>query len=187
MATGEGGLAPNHLEGGCDVVMQMGTAKYGVRDAEGNLSEEKLRAIAAHQQVRMFEVKLAQGAKPGKEWHSAGRQGHPSDRRNPRHSGGSGQHQPKSPQGYRQRCANSGAFVNRVRVITGKPVGVKFVAGDPTFLDEWFTDCVCPSRGMPGLHPGRRRRRRQWRGTRVIDGLCRHANHIGVAAGGAGA
>ncbi len=66
MATGEGGLAPYHLEGGCDVVMQMGTAKYGVRDTDGNLSEARLRAIAAHEQVRMFEVKLAQGAKPGK-------------------------------------------------------------------------------------------------------------------------
>src|SRR6201996_4544355 len=66
MATGEGGLAPYHLEGGCDVIMQMGTAKYGVRDADGNLSEDRLREIAAYPQVRAFEVKLAQGAKPGK-------------------------------------------------------------------------------------------------------------------------
>src|SRR5579863_4224142 len=66
MATGEGGLAPAHLDGGCDVIMQMGTAKYGVRNADGTLSEDKLREIAAHPQVRMFEVKLAQGAKPGK-------------------------------------------------------------------------------------------------------------------------
>ncbi len=57
MATGEGGLAPYHLEGGCDVIMQMGTAKYGVRDAQGNLSEDRLREIAAHDQVRAFEVK----------------------------------------------------------------------------------------------------------------------------------
>ena len=62
--TGEGGLSPYHLEGGCDVDMQMGTAKYGVRDADGDLSEDRLREIAAHEQVRMFEVKLAQGAKP---------------------------------------------------------------------------------------------------------------------------
>jgi glutamate synthase domain-containing protein 2 len=64
--TGEGGLSLFHLEGGCDVVFQIGTAKYGVRDAEGGLSDEKLRAAAAHENVRMFEVKLAQGAKPGK-------------------------------------------------------------------------------------------------------------------------
>ena len=64
--TGEGGLSPFHLEGGCDVVFQIGTAKFGVRDEDGNLSDEKLREVAAHEAVRMFEIKLAQGAKPGK-------------------------------------------------------------------------------------------------------------------------
>ncbi len=64
--TGEGGLSPYHLEGGCDIVFQIGTAKYGVRDEEGGLSDDKLRDLAAHENVRMFEIKLAQGAKPGK-------------------------------------------------------------------------------------------------------------------------
>jgi len=66
MNTGEGGLSPYHLEGGCDIVFQMGTAKYGVRDAEGHLDDDKLREMAAHPQVKMIEIKLAQGAKPGK-------------------------------------------------------------------------------------------------------------------------
>jgi glutamate synthase domain-containing protein 2 len=66
MNTGEGGLSPLHLAGGCDVVFQMGTAKYGVRDQGGLLSDDKLREVAAHDQVRMFEIKLSQGAKPGK-------------------------------------------------------------------------------------------------------------------------
>lgn len=66
MNTGEGGLSKYHLRGGGDIVFQIGTAKYGVRDAEGNLSDEKLREIAAHPEVKMFELKLAQGAKPGK-------------------------------------------------------------------------------------------------------------------------
>jgi glutamate synthase domain-containing protein 2 len=47
-------------------VFQIGTAKYGVRDEQGNLSDEKLRTIAAYDQVKMFEIKLSQGAKPGK-------------------------------------------------------------------------------------------------------------------------
>ena len=64
--TGEGGLAEAHLVGGCDVVFQIGTAKYGVRDLAGNLSDEKLREVAAIPQVKMFELKLSQGAKPGK-------------------------------------------------------------------------------------------------------------------------
>ena len=66
MNTGEGGLSPYHLEGGCDIVFQIGTAKYGVRDEDGNLSDDKLREVAAIPQVKMFELKIAQGAKPGK-------------------------------------------------------------------------------------------------------------------------
>ena len=66
MDTGEGGLSPYHLEGGCDLIFQIGTAKYGVRDDKGRLSPEKLREIAAHETVRAFEIKLSQGAKPGK-------------------------------------------------------------------------------------------------------------------------
>ncbi len=63
--TGEGGLAPYHLEGGCDIVFEIGTAKYGVRTPDGRLDDDKLQAVCAHQQVRMVSIKLGQGAKPG--------------------------------------------------------------------------------------------------------------------------
>lgn len=66
MNTGEGGVSPYHLEGGADLVYQIGTAKYGVRDITGKLSDDKLKEVAAHQQIIMFEIKLSQGAKPGK-------------------------------------------------------------------------------------------------------------------------
>ena len=66
MNTGEGGVAPYHLEGGADLVYQIGTGKFGVRDIQGNLDDQKLREVAAHPQIRMFEIKLSQGAKPGK-------------------------------------------------------------------------------------------------------------------------
>lgn len=62
--TGEGGLAPYHLEGGGDIVFQIGTAKFGVRDSEGRLDDARLREIA--QQVKAFEIKISQGAKPGR-------------------------------------------------------------------------------------------------------------------------
>ncbi len=64
MDTGEGGLSPHHIEGGCDIIMQMGTAKYGMRNHDGSFSPEKVREIAQH--VKAFEIKLSQGAKPGK-------------------------------------------------------------------------------------------------------------------------
>ena len=66
MNTGEGGLSPYHLEGGADLVVQIGTAKNGVRTLDGKLDDSKLAEIASHKQVRMFELKLSQGAKPGK-------------------------------------------------------------------------------------------------------------------------
>ncbi len=66
MNTGEGALSPWHLEGGADIVFQIGTAKYGVRNEDGSLNEDKLREVAAHDQVKMIELKLSQGAKPGK-------------------------------------------------------------------------------------------------------------------------
>ena len=64
--TGEGGLSPYHLEGGCDLIYQIGTAKFGVRNLLGGFDDEKLKEVAAHEQVKMFEIKLSQGAKPGK-------------------------------------------------------------------------------------------------------------------------
>ena len=64
--TGEGGLSPYHLQGGADLVFQIGTAKYGVRGKDGHLDDQKLADIAQHDQVKMFEIKMSQGAKPGK-------------------------------------------------------------------------------------------------------------------------
>ena len=62
--TGEGGLAPHHTEFGADVIFQIGTAKYGVRNAEGKLDPQRVREVG--EQVQAFEVKLSQGAKPGR-------------------------------------------------------------------------------------------------------------------------
>jgi glutamate synthase domain-containing protein 2 len=66
MNTGEGGLSPYHLEGGADLVFQLGTAKYGVRDERGQLSDLKLRELAEHDQIKMFEIKLSQGPSPAR-------------------------------------------------------------------------------------------------------------------------
>ena len=65
MNTGEGALSPWHLEGGADIVFQVGTAKYGVRNEEGGLDDEKLRAVAAHETVKMIELKLSRVWHPG--------------------------------------------------------------------------------------------------------------------------
>lgn len=63
--SGEGGISPAHLEG-AGIIFQIGTAKYGIRNDDGSLNDDLLVAVAERDEVRMFEVKLAQGAKPGK-------------------------------------------------------------------------------------------------------------------------
>lgn len=63
--TGEGGLSPHHLAPGGDIVWQIGTGYFGCRDANGHFDPELFRQKVAHEQVRMIEVKLSQGAKPG--------------------------------------------------------------------------------------------------------------------------
>src|SRR5215510_8379890 len=64
MDTGEGGLSPYHLEGQCDIIMQIGTAKYGIRNLDGDFSPDKAKELS--HVVKAFEIKLSQGAKPGK-------------------------------------------------------------------------------------------------------------------------
>ncbi|MGJ8558916.1 MAG: FMN-binding glutamate synthase family protein [Litorimonas sp.] len=64
--TGEGGVSPYHLEGGCDIVYQLGTAKFGARNDDATLNEAKLAKICENPNIKMIEIKLSQGAKPGK-------------------------------------------------------------------------------------------------------------------------
>ena len=64
--TGEGGLSPYHKKG-ADVVFQIGTGYFGTRDKDGNFSMEKLvKLVNENPQIRAIELKLSQGAKPGK-------------------------------------------------------------------------------------------------------------------------
>ncbi|MCA8889185.1 MAG: FMN-binding glutamate synthase family protein, partial [Parvularculaceae bacterium] len=135
MNTGEGGLAPYHLSGGCDVIFQIGTAKYGVRDDHGGLDDAKLAKVAAHPEVKMIEIKLAQGAKPGKGGLLPGVKvtkevaeirhipvGEPSI----------------SPNRHRE-IDNVGElldFIERVRTVSGLPTGFKTVLGSFHWLHD---------------------------------------------------
>jgi glutamate synthase domain-containing protein 2 len=63
--TGEGGLSPYHLEMGGDIVWELGSGYFGCRTEDGHFDPDRFSANAAHDQVRMIEIKLSQGAKPG--------------------------------------------------------------------------------------------------------------------------
>ncbi len=133
--TGEGGLSQYHLSGNCDIVFQIGTAKYGVRDNEGNLCPLRLKAIANNPNVKMFELKLSQGAKPGKGGilpaakvtaSIAATRGIPQGEAS------------VSPNRHRD-IETLQELIDRladIRDITGKPVGFKTVLGDT----QWFSE-----------------------------------------------
>jgi len=63
--TGEGGLSRYHLEHGGDLIWQIGTGYFGCRDARGRFDAERCAETAGHASVRMIEIKISQGAKPG--------------------------------------------------------------------------------------------------------------------------
>lgn len=135
MNTGEGGLSPYHLEGGADIVFQIGTAKYGVRDEAGNLSDDKLRELAAFPQVKMFEIKLSQGAKPGKGGIL------PAAKVTPEIATirGIPPYQDSISPNRHPDISSIDDLLNmiaRVRNVTGKPVGFKAVIGAYGWLDE---------------------------------------------------
>ncbi len=133
--TGEGGLAPYHLEGGCDLIMQIGTARYGVRDAAGALSDQRLLELAAIPQVRAFEIKLSQGAKPGK----GGVLPAAKVTTEIAQVRGIEPGQDSISPNRHDDIANADQLLDhvvRIRALTGKPVGVKTAVGGRTFIDE---------------------------------------------------
>lgn len=139
MNTGEGGLSPYHLEGGCDIVFQIGTAKYGVRDKEGNLSDEKLREVAGHEQVRMIELKLSQGAKPGKGGIL------PAAKVNEEIAAirGIEPHTDSISPNRHPEIGNNAELLDmiaHIRDLTGKPVGIKTVMGAYGWIEELFEE-----------------------------------------------
>jgi glutamate synthase domain-containing protein 2 len=63
--TGEGGYSPYHQENGGDIIWEVGSGYFGCRNADGTFAPEKFAAAAVNPQIKMVELKLSQGAKPG--------------------------------------------------------------------------------------------------------------------------
>jgi glutamate synthase domain-containing protein 2 len=63
--TGEGGISPYHRESGGDLVWELGSGYFGARAADGGFDPVRFAETATDDQIRMIEVKLSQGAKPG--------------------------------------------------------------------------------------------------------------------------
>jgi glutamate synthase domain-containing protein 2 len=135
MSTGEGSLSPYHVEGGGDILYQIGPAKFGCRTPDGRFDDAKAAAIMALPQVKMVEIKLAQGGKPGKGGmlpkekiteEIAAIRGIPMGV------------DCQSPNRFEEFDDASSLldFIERVRKLTGKPVGLKMVVGSVAEIDE---------------------------------------------------
>lgn len=126
--TGEGGWPKHHLHEGADLIFQMGTAKFGVRDQHGLLDDAKLRELASLPQVKMIEVKFSQGAKPGKGGLL------PKEKITKEISELRGVPMGEdvvSPPSHPECTdhASTLAFIKRVQDVSGLPVGIKFCVG----------------------------------------------------------
>jgi glutamate synthase domain-containing protein 2 len=138
MDTGEGGLSPYHLEGGCDIIMQIGTAKYGVRDAQGGLNPDRLVELA--KVVKAFEIKLSQGAKPGKGGVLPGKK---VTAEIAQIRGIAEGRDSISPNRHRD-ISNVNDLLDKIawiRDLTGRPVGVKTAIGGWRFMND-LTEAV---------------------------------------------
>ena len=146
--TGEGSISRYHRDGGGDLVWEIGSGYFGCRDDGGNFSEERFIENAASPQVKMIEIKLSQGAKPGHGGILPGAKvtreialarGVPEGidcNSPPRHSAFS------TPAGLLE-------FVQRLRELSGgKPVGFKLAIGHPW---EWFA--IAKAMNKTGILP----------------------------------
>jgi glutamate synthase domain-containing protein 2 len=133
--TGEGGLSPWHLEGGADLVFQIGTAKYGVRKDGPYLDDDALKEVAALDQIRMFEVKLSQGAKPGKGGILPGVKVTDDIARIRGIPFGQDSISPNRHLDI-ENTSDLLDFIDRIRTITGKPTGFKAVISDSDWLHQ---------------------------------------------------
>ena len=133
--TGEGSISQYHRENGGDLVWEIGSGYFGCRDDNGRFSAEKFVANACTDQVRMIEVKLSQGAKPG---HGGVL---PGVKVSPEIAAARGVPAGEDCVSPARHSAFSTPvellrFVNRLRELSGgKPTGFKLAIGHPW---EWF-------------------------------------------------
>ena len=146
--TGEGGLSPYHLEGGGDLIWQIGTGYFGCRTSDGRFSPERFAENAAQPQVKMVELKLSQGAKPG---HGGILPAAKLTQEIAAIRGVAMGHDVVSPPGHSTFSTPIGLleFIVRLRELSGgKPVGFKLCVGKRR---EFFA--ICKAMVQTGITP----------------------------------
>ena len=147
--TGEGGLSPYHRKGG-DLVFQIGTAYFGVRDEQGRFDLQRLKDVVASAPVRALEVKLSQGAKPGLGGHLPGAK--VSEEIAATRGVAVGQ-DVISPSRHAEFDSVDGLldFVELLAEETGLPVTLKSAVGELRFWQELADRMASGTRGVDGI------------------------------------
>ncbi len=133
--TGEGSISQHHRVHGGDLIWEIGSGYFGCRDSDGTFSEERFTANATDPQVKMIELKLSQGAKPGHGGILPGAKVTAEIAAARGVQEGEACISPASHSAFRTPVEMM-QFIGRLRTLSGgKPTGFKFCLGHPW---EWF-------------------------------------------------
>ena len=146
--TGEGGYSPYHREGGGDIVWEIGSGYFGCRNVDGTFNEETFAAAAGNDQIKMIEIKLSQGAKPGHGGVLPAAKVSPEIAAIRGVAVGEDCISPSSHSAFSTPLEMM-AFITRLRRLSGgKPVGFKLCIGHP-----WEFLAICKAMLATGIYP----------------------------------
>lgn len=146
--TGEGGLTPYHLENGGDIVWQIGTGYFGCRNKDGSFNELAFTEKSCHPAVKMIEIKLSQGAKPGHGGILPGHKNSPEIAEIRGVTAGEDVISPPTHSAFSTPVEMLN-FIEKLRGLSeGKPIGIKLALGRKSeFL------AVCKAMRQTGITP----------------------------------
>ncbi len=136
--TGEGGFTPYHEKYGADVIFQFGTGYFGCRDKEGNFDEKLFKEVAEKNCVKMIEVKISQGAKPGFGAILPASKNTKEIAKYRNIEPHTEIHSPAFHSAFKN-AKDLAIFIKKLRALSeGKPVGIKICLGNPSELHTIF-------------------------------------------------
>ena len=146
--TGEGGISPYHLQAGGDLIWQIGTAYFGCRTEDGNFSADAFQKNASINNVKMIEIKISQGAKPGHGGILPASKNTPEIAEIRQIEAHKDIHSPPGHSAFKD-AEGLMKFVKQLRNLSGgKPVGFKLCVGKK----QEFID-ICNSMILTGIKP----------------------------------
>ena len=146
--TGEGGVSPYHRENGGDIIWEIGSGYFGCRNPDGSFNPESFARVASDDQIKMVELKISQGAKPG---HGGVLPAAKVSEEISRIRGVAMGEDCISPAGHRAFSTPLGMmeFIGEMRRLSGgKPAGFKLCIGH-----KWEFLAICKAMLQTGIYP----------------------------------